>query len=122
MMEEEKDELENEVGIGDRGVVGLGEVEVHEDGETIVVKLTSIAVSTRWTDTEGMLIATMLEAIVGLAQGTSSTMPSQTLLVDLCTIFARVVAVTETDVLGMIVHQCMTHCVGWTGVGGTRIV
>ena len=88
----------------------------------IFVDVTSIAVSTLRTDTEGMLIATVLKTIVGLAQGTCSTMTSQTLLVDLRTIFARVVAVTETDVLGVIVHQWMTHCMGGTGTGGTRIV
>ena len=84
--------------------------------------MTSITVSTLGTDTQRILIATMLKTIVGLAQGTCSTMTSQTLLVDLRTIFARVVAVTETDVLGVIVHQWMTHCMGGTGLGGTRIV
>ena len=54
-MEEEQDEFENEVGIGDRGVVGFGEIEMHEDGETIVVKLTSIAVVVRGTEADGAI-------------------------------------------------------------------
>ena len=84
--------------------------------------MTAITVSTLGTDTQRMLIATVLKTIVGLAQGTDSTMTSQTLFIDLCTILARVVAGTETDVLREIVHQWMTHCMGGTGLGGTRIV
>ena len=56
-MEEEKDEFENEVGIGDRGVVGLGEIEMHEDGETIVVKLTSIPVVVRRTEADCLIVS-----------------------------------------------------------------
>jgi hypothetical protein len=55
-MKEEKDEFENEVGISDRGVVGLGEIEMHEDGETIVVKLTSIAIVVRGTEADGDIV------------------------------------------------------------------
>ena len=55
-MEEEQDEFENEVGIGDGGVVGLGEIEMHEDGEAIVVKLTSIAIVVRGTEADGGMV------------------------------------------------------------------
>ena len=55
-MEEEQDEFENEVGIGDGGVVGLGEIEMHEDGETIVVQLASIPVVVRGTEADGGIV------------------------------------------------------------------
>ena len=67
VMEEEKDEFENEVGIGDRGVVGLGETEMHEDGETIVVKLTSIPVVVRRTEADGVIVVSGEDADTTIA-------------------------------------------------------
>ena len=66
-MEEEQDEFENEVGIGDRGVVGLGEIEMHEDGETIVVKLTSIAIVVRRAEADGGIVVSREDADTTIA-------------------------------------------------------
>ena len=66
-MEEEKDEFESKVGISDRGVVGLREIEMYEDGETIVVKLTSIAIVVRRAEADGGIVVSREDADTTIA-------------------------------------------------------